>query len=58
VAGYDTLQRAKQMFQGSGPGDDLRKLLKGGRNPFIIRVLLGKQVNLVAQDRVRAKFHG
>jgi hypothetical protein len=54
VAGYDTLQRAKQMYEGSGPGDDLRKLLPGGRNPLIIRLLLGKQTNLVAWDRVRA----
>eukprot|EP00959_Pyramimonas_sp_CCMP1952_P113830 2379978-Pyramimonas_sp.AAC.1 len=36
---------------GSGPGDDLRKLLPAKSNPFMLRMLFGKNISVTTQRR-------
>jgi hypothetical protein len=46
----EELERAQQVIKGLGPGGDLRKLLKQ-RNPRVLDVLLGRNINVVTMQR-------
>ncbi|GLC41998.1 hypothetical protein PLESTB_001057100 [Pleodorina starrii] len=55
------LKDARNVVTGLGPGGDLRKFCKP-RNPWLIRLLLGDKINLVAMRRdvsqgIREEYH-
>lgn len=55
------LREAKDVMTGLGPGGDLRKFCKP-RNPWLLRMLLGDKINLVAFRRdvsqgIREEYH-
>mmetsp|Transcript_21446 Transcript_21446/g.29805 ORF Transcript_21446/g.29805 Transcript_21446/m.29805 type:complete len:391 (+) Transcript_21446:90-1262(+) len=52
---WDNLVRAQHIFEGGGPGDDLRKLIpKKDQHALIIRLLLGNTVNIVSKSRAES----
>jgi hypothetical protein len=44
------------LTSGSGPGDDLRKLQPAEKNPFMLRLLLGKNISVITQRRADRYF--
>ncbi|KAG2453171.1 hypothetical protein HYH02_002495 [Chlamydomonas schloesseri] len=56
-----TVQEAREVVTGMGPGGDLRKFCKP-RNPWLVSLLLGDKINLVALRRdvsqgIREEYH-
>ncbi|KAK3274351.1 hypothetical protein CYMTET_17467 [Cymbomonas tetramitiformis] len=48
---WENIEKARFIIEGGGPGGDLRKLLPAPRNPAIIRLLLGKNTNIITLRR-------